>query len=180
MPVRRLLPVALLALTVTACTSAPTQSRPTPTPTGRTWTPAEQSATAEATAQYKESRAAYDAALNNPIKATRATLESAGMSGVWLDDAVAKANDFRARNTRRVGAVKILSTEPIWVDLTAPTPAVVLKTCLDYSSVADHDPGTVRRLVDARLLRLPTGWSLTAESESPDTAQAPTPGKPLC
>ncbi|WP_165956953.1 hypothetical protein, partial [Kribbella antibiotica] len=152
--------------TLTACTSTPT---PAPAPTGRTWTSEEQTAITEATAQYKKSRAAYDAALNNPTTATRAALEAAGNSGIWLDNAVARVSDLRAQKTRRIGAVQIVSTDPIWVDVTVPTPSVVLKTCLDYTAVAEHT--TTRRLIDARLLHLPTGWSLTNESENPDNAQ---------
>jgi hypothetical protein len=123
----------------------------------------------------QEGRAAYDAALQSPETATRAALEAAGNSGIWLDEAISRADSLRTQKTRRVGSVKILSTEPIWVDLTAAPAAVVLKTCLDYSSVADHDPTTERRLVDAHLARLPTGWSLTYESDNSDTAQPATP-----
>ncbi|MFK4086330.1 hypothetical protein ACI2LF_19630 [Kribbella sp. NPDC020789] len=170
MPTRHLLLTTLL--TLTACT--------TPTPPPPKWTPAEQTAITEATTQYKKSRAAYDAALNHPATTTRAGLAAAGMSGVWLDDAIFRADYYRTHKMRRTGTVKILATDPIWVDVAAPNAAVVLKTCLDYSAVAGHDPATVRRLVDAHLLHLPTGWSLTSESENPDTAQRPSPGHPIC
>ncbi|MFI5730966.1 hypothetical protein ACIA49_12655 [Kribbella sp. NPDC051587] len=175
MPTRLLGLVALVAITLSAC--SPTSPPVQPTPSSR-WNPEEQTAVTEATAQYKKARAAYDAALQHPETATRAALEAAGNSGTWLDEAVSRADALRTQKTRRVGSVKILSTEPIWVDLTATPAAVVLKTCLDYSAVADHT--TNRRLVDAHLAHLPTGWSLTTESDNPDTAQPPTPNRPLC
>ncbi|GAA1691279.1 hypothetical protein GCM10009745_40730 [Kribbella yunnanensis] len=183
MPSRLLLAVALL--TLTACTPAPAPTPP-PQPTPR-WTLEEQTAVTAATTQYAKSRAAYAAALQHPTTATRATLEAAGMSGSWLDSAVEHADYFRTHKIRRTGASKILSTDPLWVSLSDPTPAVVLKTCLDDSPVTEHDPAektpfttTRHRLVEARLLHLPTGWSLTAESPSPDTAQPPPPGHPTC
>ncbi|MFB6718529.1 hypothetical protein ACFCV3_00125 [Kribbella sp. NPDC056345] len=185
MPSRRLLPVTLLALALTACTSTPAP-QPPPSPTGRT--PEEQTAISAATTQYKKSRAAYAAALQHPATATRPALEAAGMSGVWLDNAVDHAEYYRTHKIYRTGAATILSTEPIWISLTDPIPVVVLKTCLDHSTVTEHDPAkktpptptTERDLVDARLIHLPTGWSLTYESRNPDTAQSRTPGHPIC
>jgi hypothetical protein len=146
---RRLLAAATLSatLTLTACNGSPNagqpnttpppspQTTPTPTPSAPAWTEEEQAAITAAKSRYTAARAAANAALRDPGRASRDRLVKAGNGGAWLIAILGEIEFQKNNGWYQTGDVTIASTVINSVTLTGEQPEVRMTSCIDGSKV---------------------------------------------